>query len=564
LTTARVRLSTAGNLAVDGLAADGEVEDYAVVIEPPAESEGDFSSPRTIFTHDLLSTNIIASADVDGDGDLDAISRFDYLVWHENDGTPEMGAWALHAVNLAIPNGWFGLVVPADLDGDGDVDLITTNGWFENDGTPASGDWALRSLEFSQTPSAIFVADLDDDGDLDIVTNYEQSDDDRVAWYENNGAQSFTEHAALLSSFRTSQPVDLDNDGDLDFLGVKHNYNDTQRTVVWYENDGALNLTQRAVEQPTFDSWSRAVKTADVDGDGDLDVILMKSGIYWYENDGTPAVGLWAQRTITGASYGATVADLDGDGDVDLVGTNSTAPLVWYENDGAVFTSHTIDATYANHTGSIDVGDVDGDGDLDILSKTSYGITLAWYENLSPDYSGDFNNDGYTDGFDFLQWQRQFGSPAVPPGAGADANDDGSVNREDLAIWELGFGPPPVAVPAMAASSAPPAPRLTDASATKPLDRRASWFVSIDMLRSPTPEHARAATVVDDSSDVQQHSTAARDAALSTLAPAVASTHTATRRLRSLAPNDETSLSALGEVDALFADWARSYRGLRR
>jgi hypothetical protein len=53
--------------------------------------------------------------------------------------------------------------------------------------------------------------------------------------------------------------------------------------------------------------------------------------------------------------------------------------------------------------------------------------------------SGDFNNDGYVDGVDFLLWQRQFGGSAVAPGAGADADSSGFVDGDDLTAWKSDF-----------------------------------------------------------------------------------------------------------------------------
>lgn len=53
---------------------------------------------------------------------------------------------------------------------------------------------------------------------------------------------------------------------------------------------------------------------------------------------------------------------------------------------------------------------------------------------------GDYNGDGMTDGADFMQWQREFGSAAIPAGSGADGNGNGTVDGPDLAIWESNYG----------------------------------------------------------------------------------------------------------------------------
>jgi hypothetical protein len=54
--------------------------------------------------------------------------------------------------------------------------------------------------------------------------------------------------------------------------------------------------------------------------------------------------------------------------------------------------------------------------------------------------AGDYDEDGDADGNDFLLWQRQLGSPAVPNGSGADGNGNGTVDAPDLAVWRNRFG----------------------------------------------------------------------------------------------------------------------------
>jgi hypothetical protein len=78
------------------------------------------------------------------------------------------------------------------------------------------------------------------------------------------------------------------------------------------------------------------------------------------------------------------VADLDNDGDMDIVSASSTDDAIaWYENDGAAnpsFTAADI-ATSADNAYSIFVADMDNDGDMDIVSASYDDATIAWYEN---------------------------------------------------------------------------------------------------------------------------------------------------------------------------------------
>jgi membrane-bound lytic murein transglycosylase B len=82
--------------------------------------------------------------------------------------------------------------------------------------------------------------------------------------------------------------ADVDGDGDLDVLSASS----TMMTqIAWYENDGRQNFTSNVIT--TSAAWLRSVYAADVDGDGDMDVLsasVLDNKIAWYENDGTAAL----------------------------------------------------------------------------------------------------------------------------------------------------------------------------------------------------------------------------------------------------------------------------------
>ncbi|RLS36854.1 MAG: hypothetical protein DWH78_08310, partial [Planctomycetota bacterium] len=319
-TFARFRLSTAGNLGVAGLAADGEVEDYAVTIASPAVASGVFGSQNTVSTGADLAASVFA-ADVDGDGDMDMLSASyddNKIAWYENNGSQVFTA---HSITTAA-NG-ANIVTAADVDGDGDLDVLSASGG-----------------------------------------------DSKIAWYENNGSEVFTAHTITTAAI-TAQSVtaaDVDGDGDLDVLSAS-SYDDK---IAWYENNGSEAFTARTIS--TAAAGTTSVFAADVDGDGDLDVLsasFLDDKIAWYENNGSE---VFTARTITTAADGAysvTAADVDGDGDLDVLSASSNdGKIAWYENNGSeAFTAHTI-TTAADGAYSVTAADVDGDGDLDVLSAS--------------------------------------------------------------------------------------------------------------------------------------------------------------------------------------------------
>ena len=132
---------------------------------------------------------------------------------------------------------------------------------------------------------SVFSADLDGDGDLDVLSASEG--DEKVAWYENvNGQGDFGPQQILTQSLEDARDVfaaDLDGDGDMDVLAAAGQ--DDQ--IVWFNNlDGLGNFGPRQVISTEVDG-PRKVHAADLDGDGDMDVLcasLIDYKITWYEN----------------------------------------------------------------------------------------------------------------------------------------------------------------------------------------------------------------------------------------------------------------------------------------
>jgi hypothetical protein len=220
---------------------------------------------------------------------------------------------------------------------------------------------------------------VDGDGDNDVLSA--SRDDDKIAWYENDGSQNFTPHtiSTAANGARSVFAADVDGDGDLDILSASR-YDDK---IAWYENDGGQNFTTRTITTGANGAWS--VFAADVDGDGDTDVLsasFYDDKIAWYENDGSQNFTPHTISTAANGAFGVFAADVDGDGDNDVLSASrDDDKIAWYENDGSQnFTPHTITTT-ANGASSVFAADVDGDGDLDVLSASLNGDRIAWYEN---------------------------------------------------------------------------------------------------------------------------------------------------------------------------------------
>ncbi len=131
-----------------------------------------------------------------------------------------------------------------------------------------------------------------------------------------------------------------------------------------------------------------SIFSADIDGDGDKDVLSASVGddkVAWYEN--TDGTGTFGAQNVIATEDGASAiyaADLDSDGDKDvLVGSRDSGRVVWYENlDGmGDFSAAQVIATDVLATYTVKASDIDGDTDLDIVTASGNNSQIVWHEN---------------------------------------------------------------------------------------------------------------------------------------------------------------------------------------
>jgi len=409
------------------------------------ENTDDVGTTWTEHTVDEVFDGLsVYAADVDGDGDADvlgaAFATGDITWWENANGAGT--SWTEHTVDGAFSGA--GAVYAADVDGDGDTDVLgaAQNAdditWWENtDGTGTN--WIEYTVDgsFDGAPS-VYAADVDGDGDTDVLGASQNADD--IAWWENTAIhrsacyrpQSVISTAAAGAT--SVYAADVDGDGDIDTFSASSGDN----KIAWYENtDGQGNFGPQQVIT-TAALGATSVYAADVDGDGDLDVLSastdgefyegpVEDKIAWYENtDGQGNFG--PQQVITTAALGAAsvyAADVDGDGDTDALSASLFDAIYWYENttgDGSAWTAHVI--TFSSLHSSVYAADVDGDGDIDALSASQLDDNIAWYENTDGDgsawtahvitvaalgatsvYAADVDGDGDIDTFS-ASWQE--------------------------------------------------------------------------------------------------------------------------------------------------------------
>lgn len=392
--------------------------------EPSAEPEPSkvidagplrFTETRLLFKY-TYSYAVVAS-DLDGDGDLDITSADAepnsqlYLLLNDGKGNFKHSFIQKYRGEEDQPVR-LERHAHGDVNGDGLPDVVIVDNlkwdirWFENPGKDKiAGEWKLhRVAEPKEVPGSYDVAlsDLDGDGDLDVAASSWRFGN-RFDWFENLGkASGWKRHEidAEIGETRTIIAADFSRDGKPDLLGTSR----TGSTVMWYENSG----------KPQTEKWKKHIiddKTGgpahghavDLDGDGDLDVIMAygiafgnepeSHQIAWYENVGTPGLGTeWKKHKIIDkfpSGFEVVAGDLDGDKDLDLVATGWTADgrIGWIENTGDPKTGwkfHELKHPWTNAV-TVIVGDFNGDKRLDIAAAAERTDNeIRWWRNDGP------------------------------------------------------------------------------------------------------------------------------------------------------------------------------------
>jgi len=321
----------------------------------------------------------VVLGDFDGDGNLDALlGQNGYGSLLPGDGT---GAFDL--VFGAVPPGAVGVLAAADLDNDGDLDALSGAGSavLRND----AGTFTKVALPFLGTARDAALGDVDQDGDLDAIV---AAGDARLLIHD--GALGFVESpGALALGGATSTAIalaDLDGDGALDV--AVGNGTTTAEQGYAFRGDGAGGFAlQTTLPMPA--AKTTGLVATDVDGDGDADLLESSTtGATYTENLGGFAFADVSSKLKFAPQIEESLAasDVDGDGDVDLLLARNGPNRLLLQSSGGDLVD--ASAPWPNVKGGrVLADDWNGDGALDaaVLQFDQVRIYLGdGYGELSP------------------------------------------------------------------------------------------------------------------------------------------------------------------------------------
>jgi len=293
----------------------------------------------------------------------------------------------------------------ADLDEDGSVDVVSSSEsrrifvhWAPQDSKKYldKESWQTQVLPSSKGVQKWMIAvpfQIDGKNGIDLLA---AGKGEQVVWFESpktpRDLSQWKMHVISNKGGWTMglKSVDMDGDGDNDvLLGIRRG----NPGVKWLENPGPgqkqKNFWQvHDVGLQGQGQGAGFVEAVDLDGDGFLDVIapaMEKAAIMIYRGLNRNSTK-WQTIEIPmpkSRNKGVAVGDIDLDGRTDVVITHEFGDVVWLSLDGEIGAGHwTYNKVYSGgKLDDIELYDVDGDGDLDMITTDEKGLQVIWIEN---------------------------------------------------------------------------------------------------------------------------------------------------------------------------------------
>jgi len=355
-------------------------------------------APKQDLTAGMLPVSI-ASGDFDGDGKADmAVANYDNNILSLFRNTSSIGSISF-AAKIDITSGSnTDHISTDDLDGDGKLDLVVTDGGgasvFLNTSTGIGTISFAARISFAaggSDPRHLAIDDFDKDGKPDLVVANYGAGVNTISVLRNTssgpGNISYAPKVDFASTVRPSSVSagDLDGDGKADIAVVNQNSNTL--SVFRNTSTGVGNISFAAKVDFTTDSNPLFVSIGDLDDDNKPELAvgysLGNSVISVFRNlssgIGNINYAPKADFAVVSVPFSVHMGDLDGDGKLDLVATSvSSGNASVFRNTsngiGTISFAGKVDFTTNSNSQSVSITDFDGDGKPDLAATSFFGV----------------------------------------------------------------------------------------------------------------------------------------------------------------------------------------------
>ncbi|MCB1095574.1 MAG: VCBS repeat-containing protein [Verrucomicrobiae bacterium] len=295
-------------------------------------------------------------ADLDGDGGIDVISACEgntrslFVHWAPKEFL-NSDRWKTDAFPVAGPRQSWMYTLPMQIDGVYGIDLMVGSkgdrasvGWLQSPANACDiSAWRYHRLEDAGWIMSLIAADMDGDGDDDVLISDRKGAGRGIYWLERPASPAESrwprhdiggsDHEILFIAHG-----DLDQDGQLDVAAS------AKEKLMWFRRTEDT-WKPHEIPLPSGVGTGKSVAICDVNADGKNDLVFScenargeLSGMRWMSWEASPITGPWSNHEIAG-SHGikfdrVVPHDIDGDGDLDMICCEERANLgvIWYEN----------------------------------------------------------------------------------------------------------------------------------------------------------------------------------------------------------------------------------------